>query len=190
MTNELDSLADEIRNCRRCPLWKSRDEAVPGEGPSSASCMLIGESPGKEENNTGRPFVGRSGDFLNKSLEKSGLRRKDFFITGSVKCHPPQNRDPKAEELESCRPYLDRQIKIIAPHILVLLGRIATKGFLGRNKVTDIRGRVVKENDRLLLATFHPAAAMRFPSRRKPFLEDMETLSSLLEERDLKGASL
>jgi len=182
LAGELERLAEQIRGCRKCPLWKSRRNAVPGEGAESASCMFIGESPGEEEDRTGRPFVGRSGKFLDQALEDAGLNRGDFFITGSVKCHPPDNRDPRKSELDACRPYLERQIEVIQPKVILLLGRVAVNGFLGNSRLSDIRGRAIDRDGLLMLPTYHPAAAMRFPSRRAPFLEDMETLSSLLSE--------
>jgi len=159
--------------------------------------MCIGESPGAGEDKTGRPFVGRSGRYLDSVLEWSGLSRENLFITGSLKCHPPRNREPKAAELAACRPYLLRQIGIIRPHVIVLLGRIAIKGFMGdvaleevRGRafkgfmgdvaLEEVRGRAFKGSGRTILPTYHPAAAMRFPARRGPFTKDIAKLSSLL----------
>jgi DNA polymerase len=146
--------------------------------------MFIGESPGREEDATGRPFVGRSGKLLDRVLADAGMVRGDFFITGSVKCRPPRNRDPTAPELSACRPYLQRQIEIIEPDLILLLGRVAAKGFLGGANLKDIRGRVVARGRWKTLPTYHPAAAMRFPALKIPFAEDIATLSSLLRDRD------
>jgi DNA polymerase len=144
--------------------------------------MLIGESPGVEEDKLGRPFVGRSGRYLDDVLGEFGLTRRSLFITGSIKCHPPGNRDPKEVELQSCRPYLERQIGTISPRLIVLLGRIATKGFLGDVKLERARGEIRARGDLVLFPTYHPAAAMRFPDKRKPFREDIELLASMLRE--------
>jgi uracil-DNA glycosylase family 4 len=178
--DDLESIAVEVRRCRRCPLAESRTHAVPGEGPTLARCMLIGESPGAEEDRLGRPFVGRSGRFLDRVLKDVNLDRDELFITGSVKCHPPGNRDPRAWELRQCRSYLDRQIKVVSPDVLVLLGRIAVRGFLGESKIEAVRGRVSEVGGRTILPTYHPSAAMRFPGKRAPFREDMRTLPRLL----------
>ncbi len=182
MNDPLEALAEEIRRCKLCPLSQTRRNAVPGEGPSSARCMFIGESPGAEEDMTGRPFVGRSGRLLDSVLASAGLRRESLFITGSVKCHPPRNREPRARELSACKPYLQRQIDIIRPYIIVLLGRVAVKGFMGDVALEQVRGRVFSRPGGLILPTYHPAAAMRFPARREPFIEDIATLSSLLKQ--------
>lgn len=182
MPETLDLVAREIRRCKLCPLCHTRRNAVPGEGPSSTKCMCIGESPGTEEDKTGRPFVGRSGRLLDSVLEMSELKRENLFITGSLKCHPPHNREPRADELSACRPYLLRQIDIIRPRIIVLLGRIAIKGFMGDVALEQVRGRVFARPGGIMLPTYHPAAAMRFPARRGPFIKDIATLSSLLRE--------
>ena len=180
MPETLDLLAREIRFCTLCPLSRTRQNAVPGEGPSPARCMCIGESPGAEEDRTGRPFVGRSGRFLGSVLKASGLRREDLFITGSLKCHPPRNREPRIGELAACRPYLLRQIGVIRPRVIVLLGRIAIKGFMGDVALEEVRGRTFNRSGHIILPTYHPAAAMRFPAKRGPFMKDVATLSSLL----------
>jgi DNA polymerase len=178
----LEDIHREIRNCRSCPLCIGRNQAVPGEGSESAACMLIGESPGVEEDRLGRPFVGRSGRYLDSVLEEYDLCRKSLFITGSVKCHPPGNRDPRGVELQSCRPYLERQIEVISPRLIVLLGRIAARGFLGDVKLATERGVTRTYGDLVLLPTYHPAAAMRFPEKRRHFNEDIELLASMLRE--------
>lgn len=181
LPDSLVQVAEEIRRCKLCPLWQGRNRAVPGEGPSWARCMFIGESPGREEDRSGRPFVGRSGKFLDSVLEDCGLKRESFFITGSVKCHPPGNRDPTRRELLSCRPYLDRQISIIEPEIIVLLGRVAIRNILGtQGRTEELRGQVLALPDHRVLPTFHPAAAIRFPERRRPFMADISSLANML----------
>ena len=149
--------------------------------------MLIGESPGGEEDRSGRPFVGRSGRYLDDVLGEFQLSRRSLFITGSVKCHPPGNRDPKKVELESCRPFLDRQVRAISPKVIVLLGRIASRGFIGESSLERVRGRTMTREGRILLPTYHPAAAMRFPAKRKPFRDDISKLASILRSRSIRG---
>ena len=180
MPLSLEELAEEIRRCTRCPLASSRRMAVPGEGPEDAECMLIGESPGSEEDRTGRPFVGRSGRFLDEALGSLGLSRSHFFITGSVKCHPPHNRAPTSAEISACRPFLERQIEVVDPRVIVLLGSVAARTILGLRRLSDVRGKLASWNSRIVLPTFHPASAMRFPGARKAFMEDLKLLASLL----------
>ena len=121
----LSELHDRIRSCRKCRLWRGTKNAVPGEGPSKARVMLIGQNPGAEEDNTGRPFVGRCGKFLNTVLSKNGIDRSELFITSVVKHKSPGNRKPKQDELSACMPYLDCQISLIKPEIIVLMGAVA-----------------------------------------------------------------
>jgi DNA polymerase len=144
--------------------------------------MLIGEAPGAEEDRLGRPFVGRSGRYLDGVLGDFDLTRKSLFITGSVKCHPPGNRDPRELELQTCRSFLERQIVAISPKVIVLLGRIATRGFLGDVKLERERGKTRVHGKLVLLPTYHPAAAMRFPEKRKPFQEDIGLLALMLRK--------
>src|SRR3989344_8563046 len=126
MTETLFSLAEQIRRCTACPLWKKRALAVPGDGPGDAQLIFIGEAPGAEEDRLGLPFVGRSGKFLTEILLKVGIERKTVFITGSVKCHPPENRVPKTRELAICKElWLDRQVSLLKPKLIVLLGSVA-----------------------------------------------------------------
>jgi len=138
MDNLFFSLAEEIRKCTACPLWKSRTLAVPGEGifnkqisDKQIKLFFIGEAPGEEENRQGLPFIGRSGKFLDEMLKIAGVERKDVFITGAVKCHPPKNRNPTAKELKICKElWLDNQINIIQPKLIVILGKVALKSLL------------------------------------------------------------
>ena len=127
----LATFREEIGNCSKCPLHKTRTNLVFGEGSEQADIMFIGEAPGHEEDRQGRPFVGRSGKLLNKLLEEFNLRREDVFIANILKSRPPGNRDPKPEEVEACIPYLHRQIEIIAPRVLIALGRVAGQNLLG-----------------------------------------------------------
>jgi uracil-DNA glycosylase family 4 len=155
-----------VRNCRKCRLWRDAKNAVPGEGPSNARIMLVGQNPGAEEDKTGRPFVGRSGKFLNAVLNKNGLDRGALFITSVVKHKSPGNRTPKPDEIGACLPYLDCQISSIKPEIIVLMGTVA-------RQVSRVEGVMYVE-------TYHPSAAMRFTKMRRKFEEDFRTLKQRL----------
>lgn len=179
MAETLFSLAEQIRRCTECPLWKSRTLAVPGEGPSDAKLMFIGEAPGAEEDRQGLPFIGRSGKFLTEMLEKIGIDRKTVFITGAVKCHPLASRIPKKNEWETCKElWLDQQVELIKPQLIVLLGSTAVQSLLGEKK--DLQQHhgtiVIKDNQRFFL-TYHPAAAMRFPALKKLMEKDFVKLA-------------
>jgi len=154
----LDELAAQIRVCTRCPLCESRTLAVPGDGKYTARVMIIGEAPGKEEDESGLPFVGSAGRFLNHVLEGTSLARADFFITNTVKCRPPKNRTPKRLEVETCTSnYLFEQIELINPRLVMLLGGVAAKKVLGVKSVGEARGRVIEQDGRRFLVGYHPA---------------------------------
>src|SRR5512138_1865917 len=137
---ELSEVAKEVAVCTRCELHRSRKNAVSGEGPASAEIMFIGEGPGFYENEQGRPFVGAAGKFLDELLEKTGVSRKDVFITNVVKCRPHVNRDPMPEELAACWAYLERQIETINPLIIVTLGRYSMARFLPNARISEVHG--------------------------------------------------
>jgi uracil-DNA glycosylase len=154
----LEELAAQIRVCTKCPLWKSRTLAVPGDGKARAKVMIIGEAPGREEDESGHPFVGATGRFLNHVLEGTGLDRTDFFITNTVKCRPPKNRTPKRLEVDTCTSnYLFEQIELINPKLIVLLGVVAAKTLLGVKSINEARGRVIEHEGRKYLVGYHPA---------------------------------
>jgi uracil-DNA glycosylase family 4 len=162
----LKLLASKIKRCRLCALGRTRKHAVPGEGSSKAKIMFIGEAPGAEEDRTGRPFMGRAGEFVNELLKKNKINRKKCFITSVVKCHPPRNRNPKAIEARICvQEFLAKQIMLVNPKIIVLLGNIA-------------RRYVPKEllKGRKVIATHHPAAGMRFPKSRRKMERDFKRI--------------
>jgi uracil-DNA glycosylase family 4 len=155
---KLGELAAKIRVCPACPLCASRTLAVPGEGLPTARVMIIGEAPGKEEDKTGKPFVGSAGRYLDHILEGSGIDRSAFFITNIVKCRPEANRVPRALEVETCTSlYLFKQMELIQPVLIVLLGAVATKKLLGVRKVEEVRGKIVEHEGRRFLVTYHPA---------------------------------
>ena len=156
----LEALATQIRSCVQCPLHATRTKAVPGEGTPSARVMLIGEAPGRDEDQRGQPFVGAAGRFLDEMLAGSGVDRRDLFITNTVKCRPENNRPPRKREVDTCTAlYLFEQIELINPALIMLLGSVATKKLLGVNSVNEVRGRVIEHNNRKYLAGYHPAAS-------------------------------
>jgi DNA polymerase len=178
----LSTIAREVCVCRRCGLHKGRQKAVPGEGPQGARVILVGEAPGKEEDVAGRPFVGRSGKILDDLLGKAGLRREDLFITSVVKCRPPQNRTPRKTEYSTCiETHLRRQIEAISPVIICLLGGIAVEALLGTNRLSQIRGKVIRSGEDLFFPTYHPAAAGRSHSWHRALSEDLKKLRNLIE---------
>lgn len=178
---KLNKLNDGVRRCRKCPLCKSRENAVPGEGPVNAKIFFLGEAPGKEEDLCGRPFIGRSGKFFEDMLTSIGLLREDVFITSSVKCRPPKNRTPHKNELEICKKnWLNEQIFLLNPAIIVLLGKTALKQFLGReDSLMKLHGQIIQLDGTKCLVTFHPASAMRFPKIRKEMKLDFKKLKKL-----------
>ncbi len=171
---KLRLISSEISACRRCPLHRNRNRAVPGEGGFRRKILLIGEAPGAEEDRTGRPFAGRAGEVLDHLLASAGLSREDVFITSVLKCRPPKNRDPKPEELEACRAWLDRQVEILRPRIIVPMGRFALKYvsaryFISFGKIGDVHGKVFTVKDKWgpvrIVPVYHPAAFLYRPDR-------------------------
>ena len=180
---KLEKLAKQIKVCTRCELHRSRTEAVPGEGPTHAEIMFIGEGPGAREDKLGRPFVGASGKFLAQLLEQAGVTRADVWITNVVKCRPPGNRDPLPDEIEICTSnYLQHQIKIVNPSIIVTLGRHSMGLFFKGEKITQIHGQMRNVDDRFVIPMFHPAAALHQISLKSTILADFAKLPELLKE--------
>lgn len=178
----LANIASEISVCTKCALHETRKKAVPGEGPADAEIMFIGEGPGFHEGEQGRPFVGASGKFLDQLLEQAGLTRADVFIANVVKCRPPGNRDPQAEELEACNAYLEAQIEAIDPSIIVTLGRISMGKFIPGVKISAVHGRMHKVGERFVIPMFHPAAALHQPALKPSILADFANLPDQLNE--------
>lgn len=187
---KLEQLHRFIGVCVQCPLHATRTRAVPGEGPPDADVMLVGEGPGAQEDRLGRPFVGPAGEALDEVLQQAGLQRAELYITSTVKCRPPENRNPKAEEYETCCGlWLDRQIELIAPRLIVLSGKVAMLAVIGeRGKLSDLHGREREQCGRRFLLTYHPAAAMRFPDAREALREDLARVSDILARSDEGGA--
>lgn len=163
---KLKTLNQQIINCQKCRLSKTRKNAVPGEGKLNSKLFFIGQAPGREEDKTGKPFVGRAGKFLDKLLLIAGIDRKKAFITSCVKCFPPGNRTPKKEELSACKPYLKEQIKLINPEVVVLMGKIAQ----AYSEEDFLKGKKI-------IKTYHPSAGMRFPRIKKRMIKDFKKLN-------------
>lgn len=191
MSNQslLNQIAEEVKTCRKCGLYRCAKNAVPGEGNPKAKIMLIGEAPGKREDLTGRPFVGSAGKLLDSVLEKAGIMRKDIFIGNIAKHRPPDNRAPKPDEIEACTPYLDRQIKIIRPKIIVPLGTHSTKYIMEKaglkfTTISDVRGKAF-DGSALgskikIVPSFHPAAAIYNRKLRETIEDDFKMIRKIL----------
>jgi DNA polymerase len=183
MADPLSELHDEIRTHRGCgfEICASATNIVPGEGSPDADVMLVGEAPGASEDAQGRPFVGRAGKLLDELLEAAGLARADVFITNVVKARPPGNRDPKAGEVAHHLPWLERQLELVGPRVVIPLGRHALAHFAPGRKITEVHGRLLVEGDRRLVPWLHPAAALRNPALRETVTQDARALPGILE---------
>ena len=179
---ELKAVAAEVRGCTKCKLYKGAKNGVPGEGPPDAEIMFIGEGPGFHEDQQGRPFVGAAGKFLEELLSEIGMKREDVFIANVVKHRPPGNRDPEPDELLACSDYLERQIKAINPKVIVTLGRYSMARFFPNAKISAIHGQARKVDGRLVVAMFHPAAALHQQSLRQTVVEDFKKLPALIAQ--------
>jgi uracil-DNA glycosylase family 4 len=180
--SELEKLAAEVATCTRCLLHQGRTKAVPGEGPENADILFIGEAPGFHEDQQGRPFVGAAGKFLDELLVSINLTRRDVFIANVIKCRPPGNRDPLPEEIEACKPFLDRQIEIIQPKLVVTLGRFSMARAFPKARISRIHGRPRKIGGVVYYPMYHPAAALHQPSLRRTIEEDMRHIPELIEQ--------
>jgi uracil-DNA glycosylase family 4 len=179
---ELEELSREILTCAKCPLHRHRKNAVPGEGSMKLGIMIVGEAPGVSEDEMGRPFVGAAGQLLTEALARLGVSRGDVYITNVVKCRPPNNRTPTQEEVETCLPYLLRQIELLRPRRIVALGLTSVKTLLhlvGKRveKIGDVRGRCFRGRvagvEVEICATYHPAAVLRNPRLKEEFMGDL-----------------
>lgn len=167
---DLVTLHRKICVCQLCDLALSRMVAVPGEGPCPSKIMLIGEAPGKYEDESGRPFVGRAGKLLDEALVKAGLARREVFITSVVKCRPPKNRKPKRCEIDACNPYLKAQMEVLNPKVVCLMGNVAAQTVLGSQGIATLRGKIFSGR---FLVTFHPAAVLRNRNLMDAFISDL-----------------
>jgi DNA polymerase len=178
----LEEIERQVSLCADCALHRSRNRAVPGEGPSNALIMFIGEAPGYHEDQQGRPFVGAAGRFLEELLASIGLKREQVFITNVVKCRPPANRDPLPSEISICSKYLEKQLEIIRPKIIVTLGRYSFARFFPKETISKARGRPRKREGVIFYPMFHPAAALHQQSLKRVIEEDIKAIPSLLKE--------
>lgn len=182
--NEWEVLKAECLNCKRCGLADTRNNVVFGEGPYDAEILCIGEGPGEQEDLSGRPFVGRGGKLLDDMLEIIDLSRdKNVFIANMVKCRPPQNRDPMNIEQQACSQWLEKQIELLHPKIIICLGRIAAMTYIREDfKITREHGQWFEKDGILRIALFHPAAILRDPRRRPETFEDLKTIQAKIRE--------
>lgn len=185
---ELDLIAQEVKACTKCKLYKSARQGVPGEGPANAEILFIGEGPGFYEDQQGRPFVGASGKFLEELLASIGLKRQDVFIANVVKHRPPGNRDPEPDEIKACSEYLDRQIAALQPKVIVTLGRHSMARYFPGAKVSSIHGQARVVDGRLVVAMFHPAAALHQESLRQTVIEDFKKLPGYIARAKGQGS--
>ena len=178
----LASLKDHIGDCTRCKLHGlGRTKVVFGTGDPNADLMFVGEAPGADEDEQGMPFVGRSGQLLTKIIEAIGLSRDDVYIANVIKCRPPQNRNPEPDEIETCEPFLFRQIDVIKPRVIVTLGKFAAQTLLrSEDPISKLRGRMFDYHGAKLIPTFHPAYLLRNPSSKREVWEDMKLVKTLL----------
>ena len=180
--DSLEEIAGLVRNCNDCPLGMGRTHAVPGEGPADAEIMFIGEGPGLQEDRQGRPFVGPAGQFLDGLLASIGMRREEVFIANMIKCRPPQNRDPQPTEMSACGKYLDRQIELIDPRLIVTLGRFSLGRFFPGESITRARGKARQKDGRYIYPVMHPAAGLRRQELRASIIQDFKAIPDILDQ--------
>jgi uracil-DNA glycosylase family 4 len=191
----LEAIATEVRACTKCRLAQTRSRAVPGEGHVDTEVVFVGEGPGQTEDQQGRPFVGRAGDLLVRLLSTLGWRRSEVFITNIVKCRPPGNRDPEPDEIAACAPYLQRQLEVLDPAVVVTLGRFSMAHFRPGERITQIHGTAVPAppetgaRDALAYALYHPAAALRSSEVERQSYDDIAGLPRVLLDARARRAS-
>lgn len=180
----LDEIRSRVEGCRACSLCEGRTNTVFGEGDPHARVLIIGEAPGKNEDLQGRPFVGAAGRFLDELLDAAGLKREEVFIANVLKCRPPSNRNPKADEIEACAPFLREQTQAIDPYVIVTLGNFATQFILRtQTGITHLRGTVNQTGRFIVMPVFHPAAAIYDRSKRDVLLADFERIGLIVRDR-------
>jgi len=179
---ELERIGREVQGCTRCDLYRTATRGVPGEGPLDAEIMLVGEAPGFNEDKQGRPFVGAAGRFLEEELlALADLTRADVFITNVIKHRPPNNRDPLPVELAACRPYLDQQIELINPRLIVTLGRFSLGTFFPGSMISKVHGEVREKDRRYYFHMYHPAAALHQDKLKQTLIDDMKKLATFIK---------
>ena len=180
--SELKELYRRIASCPDCDLCRNRTHAVPGEGPEDAEIMFVGEGPGFYEDQQARPFVGPAGRYLEELLASIGLRREQVYIANVIKCRPPNNRDPLPAEIEACRKYLQRQIELIKPRLIVTLGRYSLAWFFPKEAIGKVHGQLKGKDDLHVLPMYHPAAALHAANMRRVIEEDFRKIPAVLEQ--------
>lgn len=179
----------DIGDCTRCKLHRGRTKLVFGDGNPDAQLVFVGEGPGRDEDAQGLPFVGRAGKLLTQMIEAMGLRRQDVYICNVVKCRPPENRTPEKDEVETCSPFLLRQLDVISPKVIVCLGAVAAQTLLETNRgISHFRGQWLEFRGRKLMATYHPAYLLRNPSAKSEVWKDLQKVMSVLGLTSKKGS--
>ena len=178
----LTELAEKIKHCQKCEIARYRTKVVPGEGVENADIMFIGEAPGWHEDQQGRPFVGPAGQFLDDLLASIGLRRQQVYICNVLKCRPPGNRDPLPMEIKTCQQWLDRQLQILHPKVIVTLGRYSMARFFPGETISKIHGKARRDGGLVYFAMYHPAAALHQQSLRETIKADMLKIPALLTD--------
>ncbi|MGI0087446.1 MAG: uracil-DNA glycosylase [Nitrosotalea sp.] len=182
MSSPIDDLRKTVVSCTVCELSKSRTNAVPGSGSIKTEIVFIGEAPGRTEDIQGMPFVGTAGKIFSEALTHAGFTREDIYITNIVKCRPPDNRRPNKQEMYSCSSYLQKELEIIQPKIICILGNTAFGSLLNGNAITKNRGKIIKRNGQLYFVTIHPAAIIYNQDLRQVLKDDLKTLSEILDK--------
>lgn len=181
------SLEQEIKECRACPLAKTRKNAVPGEGSIEADLMFVGEGPGRDEDIQGKPFVGKAGQLLTRIIKAMKFERESVYITNVIKCRPPENRNPRISEIEKCQRFLSKQIELISPKIIVTLGNVPTRYFLNKTAgITSLRGIFYSYHDIKIMPTFHPSYLVRNEDNKelkKMVWKDMQKVMAVLGKK-------
>ncbi len=191
---EMKNVADLVKNCKKCDLWKTRTKPVIGEGSEDANIIFIGEAPGYNEDRQGLPFVGKAGGILDQSLDSIGLQRQDVYIANILKCRPPKNRNPLKSEVDICTGYLNKQIELIQPEVIIPLGNFATsyifeKFGLKYDKISNVHGRIFQVSTIFgnikIIPMYHPAVATYNPNTKDILIEDFKSIQTTLEKRCL-----
>ena len=183
MRTSWKELIDEINGCEKCRLCEKRTRVVPGEGNPNADLMFIGEGPGRDEDEQGRPFVGVSGQLLDRMIHAIGMERTEVYIANVVKCRPPMNRNPEPDEAAACLPYLRSQFVLVSPKVIVLLGKVACRYVLGEETpISRMRGRWIERKGIWFMPTYHPSALLREPAKKREAWEDFKMVRDKLAE--------
>ena len=189
VSNEMQTLAEQIINCKRCELYKTRNNPVVGEGSDDADLLFIGEAPGSNEDKQGRPFVGRAGRILEELIDSIGLNRSDIYIANILKCRPPNNRNPTKNEIQTCAPYLEKQIDLINPSVILPMGSFATEFIFEKfnlpfTKISKLHGKLFSKQTLYhqirILPLYHPAVATYNPNKKSVLLEDIKQVKPFI----------